>query len=797
MKGEYQRLYLNFDIENRRYAGWTEIVFSTSMERITFNSDSNYHKILCSRIDGEDFNLSKGRRDDEYDLEIKKEGKHKLYFEFEGNINESLVGLYLAKDSHGNEMITTQFEDIDARKAFPCFDHPGIKFQFKIELSFPEKLSAISNMKQKSEKIHNGIKTVEFNETPLMSSYLIYIGIGDFEFKSTKFGTKDISLVMMKGSANTESLPLEMAVKFLQYYENYFGIPYALDKMDLILVPDFAAGAMENWGAVTFRENALAINQDSGETGKKRVAEVIAHELAHQWFGNLVTMKWWDDLWLNESFATFMAYKAVDHVYPEMKIYGRMLQLDGKGALEDDAMINTAAIETHMKDPEEMSGQSVNIRYGKGAMILRMIENYMGEEKFREGVQYYLRKFSYGNAEGKDLWNSISEKSSIDIRGIMEEWISRPGYPVVIANKNEEGIKIFQRRFLLSGKETKEKPWPIPLIYEHSEGTGRILFSLGKINLKEKGILKLNRNFSSFHRTFYDSNMLNNIMENFSNLSFLDQMNIVMDLGSETISGIKSLDDYTGFAFKVWNQFDVNTALQLVRDMDFMISISRDQEKIKRKFIPLIRKMEKKYSSQTIKNSDLSILEGQIDLTLARYDDDFAETLTKRYAEVERENPETREAILTAFGRINGDLDSMIKKYQSFKSDEDRVRMLRSFGWVTGDEAFSNIMRLFHEGKVKRQDISGYFSSLVLCVKNRDFALKHFMEIRDTVFSVYRSLERVGTLLYGIIPYLWLQSPEMAENILKNTDTGRENLSKARTYERIEIFSNFNNKHMQ
>ncbi|MGP6220134.1 M1 family metallopeptidase [Caldiplasma sukawensis] len=796
MKGEHQRIHLDFDLENRKYSGWTEIIFSTGKEKITFNSDGEYHKIICSRIDDEDFQLSKGRRDDEFNLEINKEGTHKLYFEFEGKLNESLVGLYLAKDSHGNQMVTTQFEDIDARKAFPCFDHPGIKFHFKIELCFPEKLSAISNMKKESERIHNGKKTVEFYETPLMSAYLIYIGIGDFEFKSTKMDSKDISLIMMKGSANTESLPLDMAVKFIQYYENYFGIPYALDKMDLILVPEFAAGAMENWGAITFRENALAINKDSGETGKKRVAEVIAHELAHQWFGNLVTMKWWDDLWLNESFATFMAYKAVDHVYPEMKIYGRMMQLDGKGALEDDAMINTAAIETHMKDPEEMSGQSVNIRYGKGAMILRMIENYMGEEKFREGVQHYLRKFSYGNAEGKDLWNSISEKSGIDINGIMEEWISRPGYPVVTAQINEDGIKISQKRFLLSGKKTEEKPWPLPIIYEHSEGVERILFNTDETTLKERGIVKLNRNFSSFHRTIYDSNMLNNIVEKFSTLSFLDQMNIVMDLGAEAISGMISLDDYVTFASKVWKHFDINTALQLVRDMDFMISISKNEEKIKRKFIPLISEMEKEYSSKTKENQDFSILIGQIDLTMAKYDDNFAEMLTKKYSEVEKENPEIREAILTAYGRMTGDSDGMIKKYQSFKSDEDRIRMLRSFGWVTGEESFRNIMKLFEEGKVKKQDITGYFSSLALNVKNRGLALKHFIDIRETVFSVYRSLERVGTLIYGIMPYLWLDSPEKAEEIIKNTDTGRENLSKARTYERIEIFSNFNKRHI-
>src|SRR5713101_1294171 len=344
-----------------------------------------------------------------------------LDVEYTGKVSETLTGFY--KAPYGDKyVLTTHFEAGHARRLLPCIDHPAYKADFKLTVRTRNDLSVISNMPVESEKKEGNKKTVIFQKTPKMSTYLLYVGIGRFEEDRNRHNKTELyaaSVVKPDGKIKT-GLAFEAAQKSLEFYEKYFGIPYDLPKLHLIAVPEFAYGAMENWGAITFREILLHADKDTSTSTRKSIAEVIAHEIAHMWFGDLVTMEWWDDLWLNESFATFMDYKSTDHAYSEWKVWQDFVRTSTSGAMGRDSLTKTHPIMAKVHDPEEIEELFDEISYGKGASILRMIEAYIGSENFKRGVAQYLQKFRYSNASGHDLWSSLQEASGTDVSRIME-----------------------------------------------------------------------------------------------------------------------------------------------------------------------------------------------------------------------------------------------------------------------------------------------------------------------------------------------------------------------------------------
>ena len=339
----------------------------------------------------------------------KVSGHIKIHIDFTGILNDRLLGFYRSqyKDNKGKTkfLATTQFEAADARRAFPCWDEPKAKATFDISIIADKGLTAISNMPvEKTKKI--GKKTrYTFSRTPIMSTYLIYLGVGEFEFLSSKLGKITIRIVTTKGNKSKGKLSLEFTKKFLRYYEKYFKIKYPLPKLDLLAIPDFAAGAMENWGAITFRETILLYDSKTSSTKTKQfIAEVISHELAHQWFGNLVTMEWWNELWLNESFATYMATKIVDKFYPEWDLWDQFVETSMNSAMMLDGLKTSHPIDVKVNQPSEIREIFDNISYDKGGCVLRMLENYVGKENFQRGLQHYLKKHMYQNARGESLW---------------------------------------------------------------------------------------------------------------------------------------------------------------------------------------------------------------------------------------------------------------------------------------------------------------------------------------------------------------------------------------------------------
>lgn len=418
--------------------------------------------------------IKEQKKDDVIILQIPKkiQGLWQVSISFSGLIHDDLRGFYISKYEHNKkpELIgATQFEAIDARKAFPCFDEPNMKAIFNMRLIVDDKYTAISNTEviDKIDKIDNKTEYV-FAPSPVMSTYLLAWTIGKFEKikKAAKNGTM-VNIYTPLGKKELGRFGLNVASKSLDFFEDYFKIPYPLNKLDLIALPDFASGAMENWGLITFRETCLLVDKNNTAFQNKQwVALIIAHEIAHQWFGNLVTMEWWDDLWLNEGFANYIEYSAIDSIFPEWKIWQEFTQNDMGSALSLDALKSSHPIEVPILDAHNIDEVFDDITYRKGASIIRMLAEYIGEKKFQKGISSYLKANAYKNATTKNLWYHLEKVSNKPVERIMGIWTKQAGFPVVSMEHNLDKIKCTQCRYFKNRQILNEKNdqyWPIPL----------------------------------------------------------------------------------------------------------------------------------------------------------------------------------------------------------------------------------------------------------------------------------------------------------------------------------------------
>lgn len=430
-----------------------------------------------------------------------EKGKGELRLKFKGILNDKMRGFYRSKYTLGGldkHLATTQFESTDARRAFPCFDEPAKKAIFDVTLMIPSHLTAISNTVESSVKEHEaGVKIVEFEPTPKMSTYLLAFLVGEFEYIEGKSRNGIVVRVFTTpGKKDQAKFALEVGIKCMDFYEKYFDIKYPLPVLDMIAIPDFAAGAMENWGAVTYRESTLLVDPEKSSVGNKQwVALVIAHELAHQWFGNLVTMEWWTHLWLNEGFASFIEYLAIDEIFPSWDIWTQFVTNEMGVAFQLDALKNTHPIEVEVGDPAEISEIFDKVSYSKGASILRMLWIYLGEKDFQKGLQHYLKKHAYGNAQTEDLWKALSEVSGKDVAKIMVNWTSQAGHPVIRVEESGKDLKLTQSRFFsspISKIESKDSTiWSIPLDGKLMDQKSMMVSGKGKLNLGEASFVRI------------------------------------------------------------------------------------------------------------------------------------------------------------------------------------------------------------------------------------------------------------------------------------------------------------------
>ena len=425
-------------------------VADLEIHKISINQDSNIKSKVSEWEIDKEYQIMKISFEDNLSV-----GQLILSIKYSGVLNDKLRGFYHSTFTDNNgikqSIATTQFESTDARRAFPCFDEPEYKSVFSISLVIDKNLFCVSNAatKKVNENFSKGLKKVDFEDTIPMSTYLVAFIVGPFEASRTvKVSGTELRIIYPIGKGNLCDFALELGEYSLNYFSSYYKIPYPGDKLDMIAIPDFAFGAMENLGCITYREALLLVNDKEATSNELiRIADVIAHEIAHMWFGDLVTMKWWNGIWLNEAFATFMATKAVADYKKEWDRWAQF-SLEKSMALDIDSLNSTRAIEYPVISPSDADGMFDLITYEKGGSILRMLEQFLGEEIFRDGVSLYLTKHSYGNTETDDLWEALEEVSKLPVKKVMDSWIFQPGHPMITYSVRDKNLLVSQKTFL-------------------------------------------------------------------------------------------------------------------------------------------------------------------------------------------------------------------------------------------------------------------------------------------------------------------------------------------------------------
>ena len=510
-------------------------------------------------------------------------GEWRLHLAFRGTLNDTLRGFYRStyKDKSGTTqtMAATQFEATDARRAFPCWDEPDFKAVFSITLVLDSALTAVSNSAVASETIEGEKKVVRFADTIKMSTYLVAFIVGRIEATAPTFvGKTPLRLWTVPGKSHLTSFGQDIARASLEFFERYYGIPYPSEKLDLLAIPDFASGAMENLGAITFRETALLVDQQTGTHAElERVADVVAHENAHMWFGDLVTMSWWNGLWLNEAFATFMEMLAVDAWKPEWKRWDTF-SVSRAAAFSVDGLHSTRPIEYPVHAPKDAEAMFDVLTYEKGASVLRMLEQHIGPTIFRDGVRDYLHTHAYGNADTKDLWISVGKAAKQPVPDLMDGWIFQPGHPLVTAELNDRSeLVLTQRRF-------SYLPNPLPVTWHvpvqlrtkirDKQETRRLLLTDREATLTfhpDTQYVVINEGGHGFYRVQYGPVLLKRLLDaGLDKLAATERFNLVNDAWATTVAGLMPLSDYLDLTDRFAQERDKNVWAVLIESFAFL-----------------------------------------------------------------------------------------------------------------------------------------------------------------------------------------------------------------------------------
>ncbi|KAL2041709.1 hypothetical protein N7G274_005493 [Stereocaulon virgatum] len=547
-----------------------EININKAVEEITLNT----HQLNVSSagfIDGKSasrisFDENSQRTTLAFSEAVQPSPNAVIHLEFSGTMNNSMVGFYRSKykpavtparsvpmEGESHCMFSTQFESSDARRAFPCFDEPNLKATFDVSIEIPEDNIALSNMPEKDVKpSKNGRKVVTFERTPIMSTYLLAWAFGDFEyvedFTRRKYNGKNlpVRVYTTRGLKEQGRFALQNCHQVVDYFSDIFKIDYPLPKIDLLAVHEFSHGAMENWGLITYRTTAVLFDEEQSDAKyKNRVAYVVAHELAHQWFGNLVTMDWWNELWLNEGFATWVGWLAVNHLYPDHEVWSQFVAEAVQTAQNLDALRSSHPIEVPVKDALEVEQIFDAISYLKGSSVIRMLSGHLGVETFLEGVAAYLKLHRYGNATTNDLWAALSKASGINVNEFMNPWIRKIGYPVLTVAEEPGQIGVRQSRFLSTGDvkpQDDETLWWIPLgLKTDPKATGAATSALttkeDTLRNVNETFYKLNSDQIGFYRTNYPPARLEKLGAERHKLSVEDKIGLIADAAALALAG--------------------------------------------------------------------------------------------------------------------------------------------------------------------------------------------------------------------------------------------------------------------
>ncbi|KAJ1943845.1 hypothetical protein GGF37_002466 [Kickxella alabastrina] len=741
-----------------------------------------------------------------------------LSLKFSGILNDLMVGFYRSKytDAQGNtkNMATTQFEPTDARRAFPCWDEPMQKATFNVTLRVKENLTALSNMDvAKIAAVGDSLKDVSFSTTPIMSTYLLAFIVGELDYieahTSGKHNGRPIPCRVYTAPGNSEKgrFALNVSVQVLEYFADVFGAEYPLPKLDQVAINDFEAGAMENWGLITYREVALLVDEASTSSrAKQYVAEVVSHELAHQWFGNLVTMEWWSELWLNEGFATWVGTLAVGHLFPEYAIWTQFLTDNLQRALSLDALRSSHPIQVPVRRSADISQIFDAISYSKGASAIQMLSSYIGHDSFFKGICAYLQKHKYANASTEDLWNALSEASGVDVSHFMATWTRKIGYPIITVTELENGsqIKVRQNRYLSAGKAAEsedETEWWVPLGIETAES--KIQRPIDVLTSREATFdipvstskwYKLNKDTVGIYRVKYPASAVVNIAQAIAEgeLGTNDRIGVIADAASLAVSGHSSTSDFLTLLRAYASETEPVVWQEIATRTDALKSVwVNESDEIKEKihalsrtlFSPLVKKLGWEAAS-----ADEDSLVGRLRalaISAAGFSGDaevIAEANRRFHAFFDGDKSAFNTDMLRAGFAVaiyHGGRAEFEKAKSYFLDSanpvDQQLAALSNLGFTKDPALVNELLEFALSDSVRNQDVHQAINALSTGEANRERLWKWYQENYDLLVTRYRaSMSYMGALVRistgGFIGY---DKADEIERFLATKDTSK------------------------
>ena len=734
---EHYNLFIDVNRKNKKISG-TSTVTGDAQEKTVLISQK-FMKVSSVKADGQDVPFTVSDEDEAIKIELGKTGKTTIAIAYTAPLTDTMMGIYPSYyelNGEKKQIIGTQFETTFARQAFPCVDEPEAKATFSLALKWDEQPGEIALANMPEEKVEDGVHY--FKETVRMSSYLVAFAFGDLQSKitETKDGVKIGVFATKAHKAKELDFALEIAKEAIEFYEDFYQTKYPLPNSWQLALPDFSAGAMENWGLVTYREAYLLLDPDNTSLEmKKLVATVITHELAHQWFGDLVTMKWWDNLWLNESFANMMEYLSVDALKPEWHIWEMFQTGEAPAALGRDATDGVQPIQMKINDPADIdSAFDAAIVYAKGSRMLVMVRALLGDDALRKGLKYYFDHHKYGNATGDDLWDALSTATDLDIGKIMQSWLEQPGYPVVTAKVAENGhLVLSQKQFFIGEGKDVDRTWQIPLNanFDAPKIMSEKELDLGDYKtLREKAghPLRVNVGNNSHFIVKYDDTLMKDIMSDLDDLDPIAKLQLLQDLRllaeGKQISYAEIVPLLTKFADSK-SGLVINALYTTAAKLRQFVDPDSDEEKNLKKLYDKLSKeqvarlgwMPKKGES----DDDIQIRPYELSASIYAGNSDSIKAAHKLFEEnednLEALNADVRPYVLINevknFGSHNL-MAKLIKEYQrtadaSYKAD------LRNAATNTTDPAEINkLIEYFEDADViKPQDLRGWFAGVL------------------------------------------------------------------------------------
>jgi tricorn protease interacting factor F2/3 len=765
MKGLHYRLVLDLGPDSLEYTGRVEVGADELPESIEF--DTVGHSIRSVQVHGAPLPFE---RDDGAGRLVVRDipgGARALEIEYTGTIDShGLRGFYVSPLGTGR-LFSTYFEPAAARRLLPCLDRPAEKAVFDVEVSAPSGLTLVSNMPAKSvESLPDGRQRVRFGPTPPMSTYLLFLAVGPLAEIRSERSDPRVIVAGPPGRAEEGRFALGEASRALDYFARYYAEPYPLPKLHLIAVPQFGTGAMENWGAIAFQEHFLLLGDRPPVSAKMQLVEVLAHEIAHQWFGDLVTMRWWNDLWLNESFASFVAIKALESLYPEWSAWDEFLNFRYSGSMLWDALPHTHPVRVEVQDPDQIRQIFDEISYGKGASLLRMGEAYVGEEAFRRGVSRYLRDHRWGNAEAADLWRAVGAASHEPVERVFSEWIDRPGFPVVRARLDGASLLVDQRRFTLLGP-MDAPPWPIPLTLRAGKTLRRQLFDQEKavVDLGGPDVPVVNPGRTGFYRVQYEGPLRDRLLLAFPDLPPVDRWGIVNDGLALFLSGAIDLDPYLDLLRRLEGDpdpFVVSEVLASYRSLFPLVHrIPRWEDQMRR---VVVAQSDRLGLGSAPKESDRtrSLREGLV-LARVRLDRPFATSLAGMYSRLETLEPELVPAVLAAVAVTAGpeEYRALRTRLANAPSAEAARHVAAALGHLGRDEWIRESLDLLFTGQLKLGPWIGLLTTVMIGNPDRSSAVWSFLVDRmDALATPAAGTALLGLLLQHAVPLLGLSRAE-------------------------------------